>query len=86
MPIDLCSPQEFLNNNCNIKKIGGVGEFLASRSFFFKISREILFMLQPGDKAPVFSLLDQDDVPASLEDFRGKWVVLYFYPKDNTSG
>lgn len=43
-------------------------------------------MLQPGDKAPVFSLLDQDDVPASLEDFRGKWVVLYFYPKDNTSG
>jgi len=43
-------------------------------------------MLQAGDQAPIFSLPDQDDVPVSLEDFRGKWLILYFYPKDNTSG
>ena len=43
-------------------------------------------MLQPGEQAPAFSLPDQDDVQASLEDFGGKWVVFYFYPKDNTSG
>jgi len=48
--------------------------------------KEFLLMLQPGDKAPAFSLPDQDDVSTSLNDFRGKWVVLYFYPKDNTSG
>jgi peroxiredoxin Q/BCP len=39
-----------------------------------------------GDKAPGFSLKNQDDETVSLEQFAGKWVVLYFYPKDNTSG
>lgn len=43
-------------------------------------------MLQSADKAPVFSLPDQDDVNVNLVDFQGKWVVLFFYPKDNTSG
>lgn len=37
-------------------------------------------------KAPVFSLIDQDSIVHSLKDYAGKWVVLYFYPKDNTSG
>jgi len=43
-------------------------------------------MLQLGDKAPDFSLPDQDDVSVSLADFQGKWLIFYFYPKDNTSG
>ncbi len=36
--------------------------------------------------APQFTLMNQDDEPVSLKQFSGKWVVLYFYPKDNTSG
>jgi peroxiredoxin Q/BCP len=39
-----------------------------------------------GMKAPDFSLTTNEGKPASLKDFRGKWVVLYFYPKDFTSG
>lgn len=39
-----------------------------------------------GDTAPDFTLPSQDGSPVSLKDFRGKWVVLYFYPKDNTHG
>ncbi len=37
-------------------------------------------------KAPQFSLPDQDGVVHSLSDYKGKWVVLYFYPKDDTPG
>ena len=43
-------------------------------------------MLNVGDKAPDFTLKDKDGNPVSLSDFRGKKVVLYFYPKDNTPG
>jgi len=39
-----------------------------------------------GTPAPDFTLNAQDGKPVSLRDFRGKWVVLYFYPKDFTSG
>jgi len=49
--------------------------------------------LRAGDKAPAvgaeapdFTLNSQDGKPVSLHDFRGKWVVLYFYPKDMTPG
>jgi thioredoxin-dependent peroxiredoxin len=42
--------------------------------------------LQPGDKAPVFSLRDDSGKTVSLSDFKGKKVVLYFYPKDSTPG
>ena len=42
--------------------------------------------LKIGDKAPEFSLLNQDGVQLSLKDFAGKKIVLYFYPKDNTPG
>ncbi len=37
-------------------------------------------------QAPDFTLNDQDGKPHSLSDYRGQWVVLYFYPKDNTPG
>lgn len=39
-----------------------------------------------GSAAPEFSLTTNEGKQASLKDFRGKWVVLYFYPKDFTSG
>jgi peroxiredoxin Q/BCP len=39
-----------------------------------------------GSPAPDFTLNSQEGKPISLHDFRGKWVVLYFYPKDMTSG
>jgi thioredoxin-dependent peroxiredoxin len=42
--------------------------------------------LAPGTAAPEFSLSSQDGTKISLKDYRGKWVVLYFYPKDFTSG
>ncbi len=41
---------------------------------------------ETGQKAPDFQLPDADGVPVSLADFAGRWLVLYFYPKDNTSG
>lgn len=39
-----------------------------------------------GSSAPEFTLTSQEGTPVSLKDYRGKWVVLYFYPKDFTSG
>ena len=41
-------------------------------------------MLETGIKAPEFTLKNQDGEEVSLKDFRGKKVILYFYPKDNT--
>ena len=43
-------------------------------------------MLAEGIKAPAFTLPDQNGKNHSLEDYRGQKVILYFYPKDNTSG
>ena len=42
--------------------------------------------LEEGDKAPDFTGLDQNEKEISLADYRGKKLVLYFYPKDNTPG
>ena len=53
----------------------------------------VAYGMRAGDKAPAvgtaapdFTLNSQDGKPISLHDFKGKWVVLYFYPKDMTSG
>ena len=43
-------------------------------------------MLEIGTKAPEFTLPDQNGEIHSLSEYRGKKVILYFYPKDNTSG
>ena len=43
-------------------------------------------MIEIGMKSPDFTLNDKNSTPVSLSDFLGKKVVLYFYPKDNTSG
>lgn len=42
--------------------------------------------IQEGKAAPVFTLPDANGDKVSLKDFRGKNVILYFYPRDNTSG
>jgi peroxiredoxin Q/BCP len=39
-----------------------------------------------GSEAPNFTLPSQDGTSVNLRDYRGKWVVLYFYPKDQTPG
>jgi len=43
-------------------------------------------MLEVGDRAPGFALESDEGKRVALEDFRGKKVVLFFYPKDNTPG
>lgn len=43
-------------------------------------------MIKPGQKAPDFTLKDEAGDPVKLSEMKGKWVVLYFYPKDNTPG
>ena len=43
-------------------------------------------MVTLGAKAPAFSLPDHDGKQVALQDLRGRWVVLYFYPKDDTPG
>jgi peroxiredoxin Q/BCP len=42
--------------------------------------------MQPGELAPDFSLPDQDGTIHTLSSYRGKWVLLYFYPQDDTPG
>jgi cytochrome oxidase Cu insertion factor (SCO1/SenC/PrrC family) len=44
------------------------------------------YMLNVGDKAPEFTLMADDGTQVSLADYRGQKVVIYFYPKANTSG
>ncbi len=43
-------------------------------------------MVEIGMDAPLFTLKNQDEQDISLAELRGNWVVLYFYPRDNTSG
>lgn len=46
----------------------------------------MMTLLKEGDKAPFFKGLNQNGQEISLEHFKGKKLILYFYPKDNTSG
>jgi peroxiredoxin Q/BCP len=48
--------------------------------------RYVVSLLAVGTKAPEFTATDQDGKKRSLGDFKGKKVILYFYPKDNTPG
>ena len=50
------------------------------------VSFQRLMALQIGDPAPEFTLPDQDGNPVSLSQLKGKRVVIYFYPKDDTPG
>jgi peroxiredoxin Q/BCP len=51
-----------------------------------KIIKKVLEMLEVGSVSPDFCLSNQDDVEICSRDLRGKWIVLYFYPKDSTPG
>ena len=43
-------------------------------------------LIDPGKKAPAFTMPDQDNNKHALKDYADQWVVLFFYPKDDTSG
>ena len=53
---------------------------------FIMAATSLASNLKPGDKAPDFALKDADGTIYKLADFKGKMVVLYFYPKDDTPG
>jgi thioredoxin-dependent peroxiredoxin len=59
-----------------------VAGVLAIRSF----AADDTAVPQVGQSAPTFTLPSQEGTPVSLDSYKGKWVVLYFYPKDMTSG
>jgi len=52
----------------------------------YKLDREENFLMDINDKAPEFTLPDQNGELVSLKDFRGKTVVLFFFPKADTPG
>ena len=52
----------------------------------FITSSSVLANLEVGDKAPNFILNDQNNEAHQLSDYEGRWVILYFYPKDDTPG
>jgi len=55
-------------------------------AFLLIVSSSSIAGLKVGDKAPNFSLQDQNNITHTLSDYEGQWVVLYFYPKDDTPG
>jgi peroxiredoxin Q/BCP len=57
-----------------------------SQALRYKVDREENFLMDINDKAPEFTLPDQNGEPVSLKDFRGKTVVLFFFPKADTPG
>jgi thioredoxin-dependent peroxiredoxin len=59
-----------------------VSGFVLQRSF----AADNAPMPEVGQTAPHFTLPNQEDHPVTLDSYRGKWVVLYFYPKDMTTG
>ena len=54
--------------------------------FLLITSSSVLADLEVGDKAPNFILNDQNNESHQLSDYEGRWVILYFYPKDDTPG
>lgn len=54
--------------------------------YYNKIIGDIEMKYKIGDIAPNFTTISSDNTEFSLESLKGKWVVLYFYPKDNTPG
>ena len=55
-------------------------------AFLLALSSSSIAGLKVGDKAPNFALQDQNDITHNLSDYEGQWIVLYFYPKDDTPG
>jgi peroxiredoxin Q/BCP len=59
---------------------------LCAAMFGIKLAKSSEHLPAVGQQAPEFTLPSQDGTNISLKQFRGRWVVLYFYPKDNTPG
>ena len=55
-------------------------------AFLLAVSSSSIAELKVGDKAPNFALQDQNNITHTLSDYEGQWLVLYFYPKDDTPG
>ena len=55
-------------------------------AFLLAVSSSSIAGLKVGDKAPNFALQDQNNITHTLSDYEGQWLVLYFYPKDDTPG
>jgi len=58
----------------------------AAALFALGSSFSVAEQVATGEPAPDFELVDQDGQLHSIEDYRGKWIALYFYPKDDTPG
>lgn len=67
-------------------RIGIGSAIFAVVGIMFNLRSDAAEAPRPGQVAPAFTLPSQDGSAVSLEQFRGKWVLLYFYPKDNTPG
>src|SRR3984957_6704508 len=68
------------------RTLGVIIGVLAACGFGIKAHAAAADTVQAGAIAPNFTLPSQEDKPVSLTDYKGKWVVLYFYPKDQTRG
>jgi len=55
-------------------------------AFLLAFSSFSIAEIKVGDQAPNFSLQDQNNLTHTLSDYEGQWIVLYFYPKDDTPG
>ncbi len=73
------------SSSSSFRRFASAALLLAS-AFGFRLYASDETMPQVGQQAPSFTLPSQDGSKVSLSDFSGKWVVLYFYPKDGTSG
>jgi len=70
-----------------LRRIGlGLALCVALGFFMFNLTSSASEPPSVGQPAPAFTLPSQDGSPVSLQQFHGKWVLLYFYPKDNTPG
>jgi thioredoxin-dependent peroxiredoxin len=72
-------------NNC-FRTLGVILGVVTACGFGIKAHAAAADAVQAGAVAPNFTLPSQEDKPVSLTDYKGKWVVLYFYPKDQTRG
>jgi thioredoxin-dependent peroxiredoxin len=63
-----------------------LGALTCGAGFTVRAAAPAADTVQAGSAAPNFSLPSQEDKMVSLTDYKGKWVVLYFYPKDQTTG
>ena len=77
--------RRLINTKISIKRIF-INALLSIFLSFFIVYPIMADELNIGDKAPDFDLQDQNSQNHSLASYPGKWIVIYFYPKDNTPG